>query len=631
MSNDQNTTPVELRYHGQSGLQDQDLRLFADANRSAATSPDGADSVDGETEAIGFRGRLRDPLKVREFLSLLYEVVKSDLRYVPKDRSAYLAFRQQNRTRSASGQAFQAQQEYYDWLYENDPTAWLLLDPIVTAHPDGLLMEVFSKDESTYLRVNFSWELFDLDSEPVYGTTNVDFGAPLFEALQELRDDRETFIGMSHEAFGVGTPEHGGAIEKRIPLPDSWLHGFLQVQSAATLADQIRFDLSPIDLYNLLRHLRLHADHKGKGRAIRAELIPGEKPRLILEPWELILPLDGAPYGGRDARVLRIWGRRRLLLLQRLTPFVDRVEVCLIDSGMPGFWIFHCGPVTVTLGMTGYVASNWSQTVHLDVMLPSAENADVESARWEKVAPHLKEAKLATLDELITATGTSREEVFSGLQWGCRHGEAIYDLATRQFRYRKLLFEAMDTEALLFRGPADRKAHDILEGRGASLEITGESEVPGRGVEYTAQIAVEADQREYETKFLLTDDGRVYRASCTCAQFRQHQLKEGPCPHLLALRIYLARQEKERHALRGTSALRSETRTYVRRDHRGEEVYTLRFDKKELRLHWGLRTDLERRKQRLLFNDIDEARAAFLSRAAELEARGFMNATESSS
>src|SRR6202040_1819844 len=107
---------------------------------------------------------------------------------------------------------------------------------------------------------------------------------------------------------------------------DSWLRGFLQVQSAAALPhDTVR--LAPVDFYNLLRHLRLHGDRKGQRRGLRVELVPAEPPRLVLEPWETVLTSTAGPYQGRSSRVVRLWGRRRLSLLRRLLPFVEQIDV----------------------------------------------------------------------------------------------------------------------------------------------------------------------------------------------------------------------------------------------------------------------------------------------------------------
>jgi len=133
-------TPITLTYAGASQLVAGDasstLALFTNTRRA---------DVRAELKA-------KDPLTLREALSCLYEVVSSDFRYVPRDKTAYLAYMRLRK--SMAGQsAWQAQQAYFEWLARNDPTAWLVLDPIVTVHPDRLLLEVFSKDEGAYAQL----------------------------------------------------------------------------------------------------------------------------------------------------------------------------------------------------------------------------------------------------------------------------------------------------------------------------------------------------------------------------------------------------------------------------------------------------------------------------------------------
>ncbi len=608
---DEGRTAFDLQYRGQSGFEEEGegghVNLFATASRGP----------------VGFKGRVKDPLRLREVLSTLYEIVKSDFRYTPKDRSAYITWRNNSQRGGVGKSAFQAQKEYFEWLRANDPHAWLILDPIVTAHPDKLMFEVFSKDEGTYARVDVAWDALELDGKPRLGTTNVDYSKSLFDGVQQMRGYRDTFLAMSAEAFGVQTSGQGEVIEKHIEVPDSWLHGFLQVQSAATLGD-IEFEIGPMELYNMLRQLRLHADEKGKGRSIRAELTPGAQPRLVLEPWELVLESEGAVYKGKTAEVVRIWGRRRLMSIQRLLPYVERVRVRLMGSGMPCFWIFECGNVTVTMGLTGFVASNWSQAVHLDVMLPGLEHTDA----YDAVIAHLKANWSGTVADIAAATKHKPQAVTSALQRACRRGTAIVDLADNVYRYRPLTEVEIPDERFQFRNPRERAAHELLEGQGGKVKLTSENEIAGRGVEFSATVDVKADQREYEVKFQLTPDGRLYRPDCSCTFFRQHALKEGPCTHLYALRMLVARKRLGEAANRGGKGISAETRTYVRRHETGEDVYTLTLDHGQVRVQWGLRAVAERRFQRLMFNGVDDARAAYLGRIADLESKGFMDATE---
>ncbi|MGC4063866.1 MAG: hypothetical protein QM784_04365 [Polyangiaceae bacterium] len=172
--------------------------------------------------ATFFRGAVRDPLGFREAMSALHDVVVSDLRFVPKDRSQYLAWRAQqesvdlvavardrlsnaaeierltaelapleakvHQARSAFNSARAA---YFKYLYERDRELWFKLDPVITVHPDQVFFECFSRDESSYARLSVSCEAFDELGERAFGTTNVDYSESLFGEFQKLRSSNE--------------------------------------------------------------------------------------------------------------------------------------------------------------------------------------------------------------------------------------------------------------------------------------------------------------------------------------------------------------------------------------------------------------------------------------------------------
>src|SRR5207253_8612523 len=92
---------------------------------------------------VKFEARIKNPLRFREALSALYAVVGSDYRYVPKDRTQYIAYTRMRREAAGLG-VWQAQQAYFSWLLRNDPGAFLILDRIISVHPDQVLFEVFS-------------------------------------------------------------------------------------------------------------------------------------------------------------------------------------------------------------------------------------------------------------------------------------------------------------------------------------------------------------------------------------------------------------------------------------------------------------------------------------------------------
>lgn len=601
------TTPAHLAYAGASrvattGNQAQ-VELYANLDRPA----------------VRLAGTIKQPLRFREAMSALYAIVGSDYRYIPKDRTAYLAYLRLKRESAALG-VWQAQQAYFGWLLRNDPLMYCILDPIITVHPDQVMFEVFSKDESTYACLAFRREAFESPHDVTCGTTNIDFSPALYESIQQMRSYRATNMAIDREQVGLATETHKEVLEKRIRVPDSWLRGFLQVQSAATLPfDHCR--IAPMDLYNLLRHLRMNGDRKGKRRGLRFELVPGEKPRLVLEPWETLIPATGDIYRGKLARVVRVWGRRRLALVRRLLPFVESIDVYLLGSGLPSFWVLRAGDITLTLGLTGYTASNWSQALSFDLLLPRKTQ---DAKPTEKVIAYLADdVWKADKAMLAQETGVKGSALLEALQLGCQHGKLMYDLANDVYRLRPLTETPLDLVRLQYRNQRERIAHDLIARRDA-VKVVSENRIAGAGLELTGKVAVEEDRREYRPQLLLADEGQVRKVDCTCPTFRKQGIKGGPCIHLIALRLAYAQREAQKTA--GDDTVTVETRAFRRRDGEIETVVQVSLERQRLKVRWGP-AGQPLRLQTLRFNTVDEARLAYFNRVTELDAKGYLDAT----
>jgi predicted DNA-binding WGR domain protein len=602
-------TPIALTYGAASRVEAAE----GSAQVSLAT--------DLKRPPVRWDGILRAPLRFREALATLHAIVGSDFRYVPKDRTAYAAY-QRLRRESAGLSVWQAQRSYYDWLSRNDPLALVMLDPIVTVHPDGVLFEVFSKDEGAYAVLRLGREVIEAESEPTYGTTNIDFSQALISGVLQMRSYRRTRLSIGPEEVGVATESAPEVIEKSIRVPDTWLRGLLQVQSASSLPMD-SFRLLPIDLYNALRQLRMHADIKGKRRGLRFELVPGEPPRIILEPWDHVLVSGAGPYQGRSTRVVRVWGRRRLKLLARFLAMAESIDVHVLGSGLPSFWVLRGGEFTLTLGLTGFTSASWSQAISFDLLLP--RKSARSTAELDKVLAHLGKSWKASFEELGKATKLSPSDLREALQAGCQHGRIMYDLAEKVYRLRPLVDEPIDMAKLEYRNAREKKAHDLVERKGA-VAVVGENRIAGEGLEVVGKVVDREDDRDYRPKLLINEEGQVGKAECTCPAFRKQGLQHGPCPHLIALRLAYARVLAQRAEGIGGDLPAMETRTYSRRDRRGETVYQVSLEKDRLIVRWGLSGEAMRL-QRLAFDTPAEARAAFQSKVAELDARGYLDAT----
>src|SRR3954453_3186415 len=201
---------VHLSYGGLSSVVPDDgvnrLALFTNLQR----------------DPVRVDAQVKHPLRLREALSALHGIVASDFRYVPKDRTAYMAYMRMKRESAGMGM-WAAQQADYAWLQRNDPLAFVGLDPVVNAHPDQLLFEVFSKDEGTYASLGIDWKAFTLDGTPAYGTTNLDFSQTLYQAIQQLRSYRPTRLSLSKEPLPAltrpGSPASPVALAPGAPGP----------------------------------------------------------------------------------------------------------------------------------------------------------------------------------------------------------------------------------------------------------------------------------------------------------------------------------------------------------------------------------------------------------------------------
>lgn len=511
---------------------------------------------------VKFHADIKSPLLFRDALSALFDVVSSDYRYVPKDRSAYTIFMQMRRA-NANKNLFTAQQQYFEWLFNNDPLAFCILDPIIQVHQDGISFEVFSRDEGCYAQLTLDHDIFDTQhtsDDICYGTTNIDYSSALYEGIQGIRDYTPTSLNIGHEAVSLQslnqldshtqTDDHEtqkphqniktNVIEKRINVPKSWIRSLLQVQSASQLP-QDTIELDPIALYNVLFELRMHADIKGKKRGLLIELRPQQLPVIILEPFNIAVTTQiskqSKPYQGSQAKLIRLWGRRRLSLLKRLLPYCKKVSVSLLGQGMPSYWTLSGDGFHFTFAMTGFSQSNWSQALGFDLLLPKRpKTSNLEDGDKQQDLKELLNQIQQQPYHLDKLNKKEKSTAHQQLLTASQQGLIRYDMATQTYYYRPLTQEPLDMEAFAYHNPAEKQAYDLISRTKAITKFSVEN-LASQGVLIQADIHVDEDRRSYHSQLQLNEEGLVTRAECSCPQFLQHRLTQGVCAHLIALRL----------------------------------------------------------------------------------------------
>lgn len=550
---------VELKYAGSSAI----ISGLGSSRVALATNV--------LREPAFLEAELGRPLLARDGLATLHGVVTSDLKYRPKDRLAFRlwledqdrAFLQSLELRSAEVRAqleakearlaelrsarmarrapfLEARKRYLDYALDDAFETSFLLDPIVTVHPDELSFEAFSRDESSYARFAMRHDLFSRIDAFELGTTNVDFSSGLARQVGRMRTYRATRFDVSPRGFGVGV---GDSVhhEKVIDLPETWVKGLLEVQSVMTLG-LTRLRLLPIDLFNLLRHLRRFKARRSP-RALRWELRPGERAKVVFEPWEdeagHTLQV-AAVYQGAKPVTLRTWGRRRLLLLERLLPVARSVDVYLAGHGQPTVWVIDLGDATFTLALSGWIEEDWTGDSRFALL---SRKLDVDADQLATTYHALRGPRHARADALATATGLSLDVTKSALSFLCQAGRAMVDLATGEYRHRDLFhtpFDATKEAARLRRAaeesdPMAKLARQIVDADGARLIAQRPVKT---GYKLSGSVASGPSGGSRLRPLLHVDGaGDILEATCTCGHFKQHKLTKGPCEHVLALRL----------------------------------------------------------------------------------------------
>ncbi len=508
---------------------------------------------------VFFNGQLAMQVAFREAISALNAVVVSDLRFQPKDKTEYKVWAAQNelslinefgqqyqqeitgqievirkelseigKTRNTVMQPFyKAQKKYFDYLYQKEKDFWYVLDPVITVHPDELFFECFSQDESTYGKLSCNYDVFKNEEEFSCGTTNIDYSAALYNEFQKIRNYKDTRFTIDPGGFEVTTQNEDSYIEEKIDLPDSWVRGFLQVSSAMTLPAN-SFDLHPMDIYNICHVLRRQKEQTGP-RYIRFILTPGQPVEMVFEPWGHKLVCRRSIYTGSATAEIKLWGRRRLLTLERLIPLAQKFTVYLLGTGLPSFFVAHMGHLQFTLGLSGWTANDWSRSGNFDLMAPRFE---IDNLTKQKVFNALAETWVETSSSLAARTGIPQKTVEGVLGLYTQAGRVIYDINLRSYRLRELSREPLPLDNLRFESPAEAAATQLMNSN--KIQVQTEALADGK----TQLTGAVKDKGSVYTPVLVIDkDERIVQGECRCHYYYQNKMYKGPCEHMLALRM----------------------------------------------------------------------------------------------
>ncbi len=545
---------MTLKYLGHSGLQ------TSGSHRMLKLMPNLA------REAVSFDAALLKPLRFREAISTLHDVVINDLRFHPRDKTAYNEWKaeQQQRTEQQRRNEYarakeqilaqrdtpvppdlevryrrdlrrywRLRQSYSNHLWRQDQSLWRMLmpcDPVITVADDVLLFECFSADESSYGCLSVDRDAcFGRSEQLQLGTTNVDYSWALYDHFQTLRTYRETRFQVDPMGFEVAVQGRDDYREEKIDLPPAWLRGFMQIQSAMTLP-MLKVPLSREAVYSLLAWLKRHKA-KTSPRALRFELEPGRPPQIVLEPWKERIVSHGTTYEGPPREPIRVWGRRRLLVLARMLPIMERCDVHLLGTGLPSFWMAQAGEMRLTLGLSGWTTNDWTRTSSLDLLGPPIQAG---SDQIQRVSQFMSQRRAGTADEVARQCLLKAPVCAAALNHLANSGQLIFDLAAGVYRWRQIMPQALGEAELGPENPETAGCRQLIRQGGITLQSSPD---PSGGVRYVGTV------QSTSAEVLLDDDGRIRQGKCTCSHHHRFGIRQGPCRHLLALRQQALQQQ----------------------------------------------------------------------------------------
>lgn len=557
---------VEFKYKGQSAV----VQGLAKSRIAFATNE--------VREAAYFKGSLGRPLVFREAMGAFRDVVVSDFKYRPRDRFEFDEWLRREDERFVQGLAskretsrvrleelevatleldakrqarlapfYAARKRYFEYVFENEYELNYLLDPVITVHPDELFFEAFSKDESTYARLGARYDIFDRIDAFECGTTNIDFSARLAQEMDRIRSYRRAEFDIAPSGFEVKVESFASHREKKIDLPDSWVSGFLQVQSTMAMG-LTHLRVAPIDMFNILRFLHRHKA-KRSPRALRYELVPGKRAKVVFEPWEHAIELSAtAVYDGPKPLSIRTWGRERLKVLARLLPVATSIDVYLAGFGLPSIYVLDLGGLSsFTLGLSGWTENDWTGGAKFDLLTRRLEATPEELML---VYETLRATRRAKDTELAMTTKLGVEKTRSILSHLCQLGRAMLDLSTGTYRHRDLFLAPFTLkEAMKATKPEATETSPQAKGAREIYEKDLVKVIARRA--FSGGFKVSGSARglsgpRVRPQITVNHEAEIVEGTCTCSFYTSHQLTKGPCEHLLALRLaHMARLDDE--------------------------------------------------------------------------------------
>ena len=560
----------EHRYAGSSGVSQ------GDASTAMSFAPDTL------RQPTYFRGNVAKQIEFREAISALHDVVTSDLRFIPKDRAAYLAWREQQsyvdlaqltasqqrisaevaelqrelaeleaRPSNRRASFYAAQRKYFDYLYNRDKELWFKLDPVITVHPDQVFFECFSRDESSYGRLAASYEVFEELGERACGTTNIDYSEKLYGEFQKIRSYKTTTLDVDPGGFNVETSMEDQYREVKIDLPDSW---GARLPPGVVGPPRCRRTSSSCTRWTCTTCASsCGATRSCSGRARSASSSRPARPSR-----------SSSTRGARSSTA-------RARATSSRAPAAPPRSACGAAAGCSSSSGSCRAPAACGCSSSGPAcprSGSWtSATSRSRSASPAGRTTTgprpATSISWPRARTWTRSPRRACSTSSAApgsprprswprAPGSPRRSSRRRSPAGCRPAGAIFDLDRGVYRKRELTREPLPLEQLRFANPREEAAAKMLQR--AKISVDRADTVEG-GLRLSGRI--KDGSRMFAPDMTFDADRRLVSGECGCDYFIRNRLHKGPCEHMLALRAAHRRGISDRITFEVAGSLRA--------------------------------------------------------------------------
>ncbi|OCG17047.1 hypothetical protein A9G28_03850 [Gilliamella sp. Fer1-1] len=381
------------------------------------------------------------------------------------------------------------------------PVPVALRDPILSAQGDQLRAEVFSACNSVYARLDLLQQGFD--GQILRGTTNVDIGLGLRQALNQVNSKDKLHLNIGEQGLAtrhIQQQDHDvisikTVVERPVEMPDRWIRALGNLTEIHTKMAAV-FTVAGIHAQTFIARL---------------PAVTSKQQASWVVPSNTGVKL--ASQG--DINSVYISGLHRLSALKRLMTNIKSLTFYRLESGEQGPCMVEVAldGARLTLSLTAQPWQGYSgEGALLESLVPKQQLQNVQL-----VQSILQFDSQIDPAQLSSKTHLDARNIDSALAYLAVSGKLGFDAYQKSYFHRQL---PEDPNRVIKDNPRLKSAYKLVEFIDQIDETTW---------------IVHSNDEDYQVRLVRQNNEMV--SQCNCSWYLNHQLKKGPCKHILAVQI----------------------------------------------------------------------------------------------